>query len=55
MPFKTVLDIGESSIKSNLLLEMQLKATMSTQMGRPPREKFMIFDEVAKVDCQALK
>jgi hypothetical protein len=50
-----VLDVGESSMKSDLLLEMQLEAPVSTQMGRPPGEKFMIFDEMAQVDCQALK
>jgi hypothetical protein len=55
MPFRTVLDLGLISIKSDLLFKMQLEAPVSMHIGFPPGEKFIILDEVATVDCQALR
>jgi hypothetical protein len=43
MPLSTVLEVGCILMKSDLLLEIQLDAPVSMQMGSPPGEKFIIF------------
>jgi len=39
MPFRTVLDLGLISIKSDLLFKMQLEAPVSMHIGFPPTAK----------------
>ncbi len=42
MPFRTVFEVGCTSMKSDLLFEMQLDAPVSIQIGIPPGKKFII-------------
>ena len=55
IPFSTVLQVGCNSRKSDLLLEIQLDAPVSIQIGIPPGEKFIILRLAVLVDCQAFK
>ncbi len=55
MPLSTVCDDDWRSVKSDLLLEMQVEAPMSMQTEWLPGEKFISVVLFFWTDCQAFR